>query len=104
MRDISASVPAISTPTVPAPESAKLSWRRIASGPHWELGVLYRKEVERLGDEKAAVANVRKKFFNEICDASRDTRFFMGTVFPYNTWVVIGIFWPPKIRQESLFG
>jgi hypothetical protein len=69
----------------------------------WELGVLYRKEVERLGDEHAAVANVRKKFFDEICRPSRDTRFFMGTVFPYNTWVVIGVFWPPKETQPSLF-
>ena len=70
----------------------------------WELGVLYRKEVERLGDEQAAVANVRKKFFDEICHPSRDTHFFMGTVFPYNTWVVIGVFWPPKDPQGSLFG
>lgn len=69
----------------------------------WELGVLYRKEVERLGDEKAAVASVRKKFFDEICHTSKDTRFFMGTVFPYNTWVVIGVFWPPKDPQPSLF-
>ena len=69
----------------------------------WELGVLYRKEVERLGDEQAAIASVRKKFFDEICHPSRDTRFFMGTVFPYNTWVVIGVFWPPKGVQESLF-
>jgi len=68
----------------------------------WELGVLYRREVERLGDEQAAVANVRKKFFDEICASSKDTRFFMGTVFPYNTWVVIGIFWPPKEFQPSL--
>jgi hypothetical protein len=69
----------------------------------WELGVLYRKEVERLGDEQAAVASVRKKFYDEICHSSRDTRFFMGTVFPYNTWVVIGVFWPPKELQSSLF-
>jgi hypothetical protein len=67
----------------------------------WELGVLYRKEVERLGDEQAAVTNVRKKFFDEICGPSKDTRFFMGTVFPYNTWVVIGVFWPPKVQQGS---
>jgi hypothetical protein len=69
----------------------------------WELGVLYRKEVERFGDEKAAIASVRKKFFDEVCQASRDTRLFMGTVFPYNTWVVIGVFWPPKDPQSSLF-
>jgi hypothetical protein len=69
----------------------------------WELGVLYRREVERLGDEQAAVSSVRRKFFEEICDPSRDTRFFMGTVFPYNTWVVIGVFWPSKTNQMRLF-
>jgi hypothetical protein len=68
----------------------------------WELGVLYRKEAERLDDEQAAVASVRKKFLQEICHPNRDTRFFMGTVFPYNTWVVIGVFWPPKELQASL--
>jgi hypothetical protein len=69
----------------------------------WELGVLYRKEVERLGDEQAAIANVRKKFFDEMCHPSRDTRFFMGTTFPFNSWVVIGVFWPPVDSQASLF-
>ena len=69
----------------------------------WELGVLYRKEVERLGDEQAAVANVKNKFFHELCGPTKDTRFFMGTVFPYNTWVVLGVFWPPKDLQPTLF-
>jgi hypothetical protein len=64
--------------------------------------VLYRKEVERLGDEQAAVGSVRKKFFDEICGPSKDTRFFTATVFPYNTWVVIGVLWPPKELQPSL--
>ncbi|MHB1840453.1 MAG: hypothetical protein ACYCPD_11905 [Acidobacteriaceae bacterium] len=69
----------------------------------WELGVLYLKEVERLGCEQAAAQSVKKKYFEEICAKTKDTRFFMGTVFPYNTWVVIGVFWPPKILQETLF-
>jgi hypothetical protein len=68
----------------------------------WELGVLFLKEVERLGSEEAAASNVKKKFFNEICGPGKDTRFFMGTVFPYNTWVVIGTFWPPRTYQPSL--
>ena len=68
----------------------------------WELGVLYLREVERLGDDRAAADSVRKKFFDEICGPSKDTRFFMGTVFPYNTWVVIGVFWPPKQFQPFL--
>jgi hypothetical protein len=67
----------------------------------WELGVLYRKEFERFGDEDAAIASVRKTFFDKICHSTRDTRFFMGTVFPYNTWVVIGVFWPAKEMQSS---
>jgi hypothetical protein len=68
----------------------------------WELGVLFLKEVERLGNEEAATKSVKAKFLNEICGKEKDTRFFMGTVFPYNTWVVIGTFWPPKSFQPSL--
>jgi hypothetical protein len=68
----------------------------------WELGVLFLKEVERLGSEEAAAENVKRKFLDEICSGDKDTRFFMGTVFPYNTWVVIGTFWPPKQYQTQL--
>lgn len=69
----------------------------------WELGVLFLKEVERLGTEEAAAQSVKTKYLNEICAKTRDTRFFMGTVFPYNTWVVIGLFWPPVNTQNVLF-
>jgi len=69
----------------------------------WELGVLFLKERERLGSEGAAAQSVRRKYFDEICGPNRDTRFFMGTVFPYNTWVVIGVYWPPKAQQPTLF-
>ncbi len=77
----------------------------------WELGVLWLNEVERLGDDQKAAESVRRKFLGEMCSAEKDTRFFMGTVFPYNTWVVLGVFWPPvekksddnSIVQHSLF-
>ena len=65
----------------------------------WELGVLYLKEADRLKDEKQAAESVRKKYLNELCSNDRDTRFFMGTIFPWNTWVVLGVFYPPKIYQ-----
>ncbi len=68
----------------------------------WELGALFLKEEDRLGSKEAAAESVRKKFLEELCAPSRDTRFFMGTRFPYNTWLVIGVFWPPKSRQWSL--
>jgi len=65
----------------------------------WELGVLWLNEVDRLGDESRAAESVRNKFLNELCSPEKDTRFFMGTVFPYNTWVVLGVFWPPFEKQ-----
>ncbi|MCC6976213.1 MAG: hypothetical protein IT322_19565 [Anaerolineae bacterium] len=80
-----------------------------SSKPHtvmcedWELGVLFLKEVDRLGSEEKAAQSVRYKFFNDLCAPDKDTRFFMGTIFPYNTWVVLGVFYPPKIAQLSLF-
>lgn len=68
----------------------------------WELGVLYLNEVDRLGNEKAAAESVKNKFLNEMCSAKKDTRFFMGTVFPYNTWIVLGVFWPPVIEKPPV--
>ena len=78
-----------------------------SSKPHramiadWELGVLYLKEVKRLGNEQRAAESVKNKFFNEICRPDKDTQFFMGTIFPYNTWIVIGGFWPPKASPKT---
>jgi hypothetical protein len=57
------------------------------------------REAERLGSDQAAAESVKKKYLNEVCGPAKDTRLFMGTVFPYNTWVVIGVYWPPKIKQ-----
>lgn len=67
----------------------------------WELGVLYLREEARLGSEQAAADSVRDRFLGEICGEDKDTRFFMGTVFPHNTWIVVGTFWPPKIRERQ---
>lgn len=69
----------------------------------WELGALFLKEAERLGTDKAAADSVRRKYLEEMCDPQKDTRFFMGTHFPYNTWLVLGVFWPPKDAQKRLF-
>lgn len=69
----------------------------------WELGVLFLKEADRLGSDEMAAESVKKKYLTELCAATRDTRLFMGTRFPYNTWLVLGVFWPPKRRQGRLF-
>lgn len=67
----------------------------------WELGVLFLKLKESYGEEKAA-SMVREKYLNELAAESRDTRFFMGTTWPHNAWVVIGVFWPPSVNQLEL--
>ncbi len=69
----------------------------------WELGVLFLKEVDKKGSEEAAIKSIRDKFFEEVCREDKDTRFFMGTRHPYNEWLVIGTFWPPKESQKRLF-
>ena len=68
----------------------------------WELGMSFLNEAERLGDERRAAESVRTKFLDELCGPNKDTRFFMGTRFPYNTWLVLGVFWPPLERQLGL--
>lgn len=70
----------------------------------WELGTLFLNEAGRLGSDEAAAESVKEKFLGELCREDKDTRFFMGTFFPYNTWLVLGVFWPPKIHQPGLFG
>lgn len=68
----------------------------------WELGVLFLKELDKLGNETQAVKSVKRKYLNEICSPKNDTQFFMGTTFPYHSWVVLGVFYPPKIETQQL--
>jgi hypothetical protein len=68
----------------------------------WELGVLFLNECDRLGSEEAAAESVKNKFLSELCRHDKDVRFFMGTRFPYNTWLVLGVFWPPRVAQRTL--
>jgi len=75
----------------------------VAMCEDWEMGMLFLNEAARLGSDEAAAQSVRNKFLNELCGPAKDTRFFMGTRFPYNTWLVLGVFWPPKNPQGSLF-
>ena len=68
----------------------------------WEIGALYLKERDRLGDERKAAESVRSHYLKTVAGPSRDVRFMMGNRFPYNTWIIIGVFWPPKVTQQEL--
>jgi hypothetical protein len=67
----------------------------------WELGVLYLKERDRKASEQLAAQSVRDKFLS-LFAKGRDSSLFMGTTFPYNSWVVIGVFYPPRQVQGAL--
>lgn len=72
----------------------------------WEIGMLYWNCLRQTdGDERAALAMVRKKYIDEFM--LRDLYLFLGTTRQYHGWaknpfVIIGVFYPPKDNQLSL--
>jgi len=62
----------------------------------WELGQLFLTMREKYDSEKIAIEKVRDKFLGRMCAPEIDTHFFVGTTFPYGTWIVLGVFWPKK--------
>lgn len=60
----------------------------------WELNELARNVMKREKDPKAIEEKIRARFFDFM--KTRDLYFFMGTHFRYGTWIIIGIFYPPK--------
>jgi hypothetical protein len=69
----------------------------------WEVGQLYLNELTRLHDKCKAAESVKKKFFDILCSSKNDTHFFVGTILKYGTWVVLGVFYPPKVENNFLF-
>ena len=68
----------------------------------WEMGMRYINTLKSNPDPSTAAEKV-KSFYLKLMDRSKyDTRWFMGTVHPYNTWIVVGLFYPPKLRQAAL--
>jgi hypothetical protein len=65
----------------------------------WELGMLFLKMRDEHG-EAEAIMKVKHKYLNQICGPDKDTRFFIGTMYPYNQWMVVGTFWPPLPKEK----
>ncbi len=74
----------------------------------WEIGQLYWNCLVRTdGDEETATRLVRKRYFDEFLE-QKDLYLFVGTTFQYhnvsqNPFVIIGVFYPTKTAQMSLF-
>ena len=63
----------------------------------WEVGELYRKMRDKFGDTETVTQKVRQRFFDKMCAPNVDTHFFVGTVLPHATWIILGVFWPKKM-------
>lgn len=74
----------------------------------WETGQLYWRQLAKYeGNEAKAVADVRKKYFDDFAK-TKDLHFFLGTTQQYhnvapNPFIIIGTFHPKKEIQPRLF-
>jgi hypothetical protein len=73
----------------------------------WEVGSLFWTCLNRTGgDEDAALQQVKAKYLEEF--SKKDLYLFVGTTLRYhniapNPFVIVGVFYPPKTTQLSLF-
>lgn len=70
----------------------------------WELMELYRKMRAQSTSNDELIAKIRQKYLTELCGNTKDTHFFVGnhSRFP-GSFMVLGVFWPPKVNQSELF-
>lgn len=75
----------------------------------WEIGTLFWNCLRQSdGDEEAAKALVRLKYFDEFV-TQKDILLYLGTTYQFhmrrvgNPFIIIGVFYPPKTQQLSLF-
>ena len=74
----------------------------------WEIGQLYWNCLARHeGDEQKAIADVRKKYYDDFAK-TKDLHFFLGTTQAHhhvslNPFIIIGTFHPKIALQTKLF-
>jgi len=73
----------------------------------WEIGALYWNALKKYKNEIVAVEKVKEKYFVEFKE-KKDIHFFLGTTKLWdkrgtNPFVIIGVFYPPKETQKTLF-
>src|SRR5271157_46628 len=67
----------------------------------WEMGESYRKWRKKYGDNWEA--KFRQRYETEMIQ-KYDTHFFVGTLQQYpGTWIIIGLFYPPRSATPTLF-
>lgn len=63
----------------------------------WEIFELYRGIKKNYQyDMDIILEKVKNKWFNEMWNSKRDSYLIVGTQYPNPTFMVLGVFWPPK--------
>lgn len=66
----------------------------------WEMGQAWRRWRNQYGSDWES--KFRQKFEDEMLNKS-DTHFFVGTIHGHpHTWIIIGLFYPPKHKDQTL--
>lgn len=67
----------------------------------WEMGESFRKWKVQYGHQWES--KFRQRYEMEMIE-KYDTHFYVGTVAKYpNTWIIVGLFYPPRLSQSGLF-
>lgn len=81
-----------------------------AKNPHhtkivdWELAQQYRRLARSEPTVEDALRKLRENWLGNLCGAERDTHLFVGNMQAHpGSFLVLGVFWPPKQRQLGLF-
>jgi hypothetical protein len=63
----------------------------------WELMQSYRNWRRLYVDEATLLNKLHQKWAGQMCGSDRDTYFYVGNVFLHQqSFLVLGVFWPPK--------
>lgn len=67
----------------------------------WEIYELYRNIKNNYPYEMDVVLEkVKQKWFYEMCSPNRDTYLIVGSRHPFPSFIVLGVFWPPKAKSK----
>ena len=72
----------------------------------WEIGQLFWNTLKHKQTEQLALQDVKNKYFNHFYNKT-DLHFFLGTHFVQhsqkskNPFIIIGLFYPPKVTRQS---
>lgn len=63
----------------------------------WEIGESFRSWKRRYKTDDKTIQMIKKKWQDQMFEEKRDTYLFVGNQHRFKTFMILGIFWPPKI-------